>query len=172
MTTPRIVVAHTRCTGCHACVLNCALVHVGAVRPGASAIRIASSEDEGRHIPLLCIACEDRPCLEACPEGAIRLDGRLDVPVIDNETCIGCRACLSACPYQGIFFDRNAGKAVKCDLCDGDPQCVKVCAGEYGMPGALTLQMVEDLEWDEDARTAVAHRMQAHREIRKGGAAT
>ncbi len=172
MTRQLIVIDHTRCTGCRACVLNCALAHVGTVRPAGSAIRIVSSEDEGRHVPLLCIACDERSCLGVCPEGAIGLDERLGIPVIDGETCVGCCACLSACPYHGIFFDPKDGRAVKCDFCDGDPLCVKVCAGEYGMPGALTLQTVDAAECDEDEQTAVEQRMLAYQDLRKGGAAT
>jgi len=164
---PRIVIDYTRCTGCQACVLSCALSHGQSIRTSASAIQIASSEDEGIHVPLLCIACAERSCIDACPEGAIRLDNYLGIPLIDRDRCIGCRACLSACPYAGIHFDDTVGRPVVCDLCGGDPLCVKVCSGERGMPGALTLRIAEE---DHEAKhTATADRIQVYHHITKDG---
>jgi Fe-S-cluster-containing hydrogenase component 2 len=50
--------------------------------------------------------------------------------VVDTDLCIGCGMCSIACPLGGITVDADAGHAVKCDLCGGDPLCVKFCA--YG----------------------------------------
>jgi Fe-S-cluster-containing dehydrogenase component len=55
---------------------------------------------------------------------------------IDEELCIGCEACVSQCPFGVIMALPE--KVVKCELCNGDPQCVKYCATgaiEYGDPG-------------------------------------
>jgi Fe-S-cluster-containing dehydrogenase component len=52
---------------------------------------------------------------------------------IDGEQCIGCEACVSHCPF-GVMM-ALPDKVVKCELCDGNPQCVKYCitgAIEYG----------------------------------------
>jgi len=54
-------------------------------------------------IPLQCMHCAEPPCLEVCPTGATlqRPDGIVD---IDEEMCVGCRACMMACPYDQRFF--------------------------------------------------------------------
>jgi Fe-S-cluster-containing hydrogenase component 2 len=46
---------------------------------------------------------------------------------IDYDVCIGCRMCVAICPFGGMGFDTLAKKVIKCDLCDGDPQCVRFC---------------------------------------------
>jgi Fe-S-cluster-containing hydrogenase component 2 len=46
---------------------------------------------------------------------------------IDDELCIKCQECLTACPYKAIFFDGIDDKVIKCDLCGGDPKCVRFC---------------------------------------------
>ena len=50
-------------------------------------------------------------------------DGRA---VHDPEKCVLCQACVAACPIAGSLrvFE---GELLKCDLCGGDPQCVKYC---------------------------------------------
>ena len=58
---------------------------------------------------------------------------------IDPERCAGCKMCLLACPYGAIRFDARGRVARKCDLCGGDPQCVKFC-----ISGALQFVEVEE----------------------------
>jgi Fe-S-cluster-containing hydrogenase component 2 len=74
-----------------------------------------------------CQQCEDAPCINVCPVKAISRDENLDYVKIDYDICIGCRACVSACPFGAMSFDVIGRKVVKCDLCDGDPQCVRFC---------------------------------------------
>jgi Fe-S-cluster-containing hydrogenase component 2 len=64
-----------------------------------------------------------------CPTKAIRIDDVTGARVIDQELCIGCQTCIQACSYElsRIRFDRVKKKAIKCDLCGGDPACVKAC---------------------------------------------
>jgi Fe-S-cluster-containing hydrogenase component 2 len=68
-----------------------------------------------------------------CPDEAIHYDVDLATPIIDEEKCTGCMRCVKECPFQGINFDKVKKKALKCDLCGGDPMCAKVCD-----PKALT----------------------------------
>lgn len=166
MTRQVIDIDYTRCTGCRACVLTCALAHAGVVRLSASAIHILSSPDEGINVPLVCTNCKERPCIDACPENAIRPHEKLGIPVIDAESCVGCQACIPACPYHAISFDPIAAKAVKCDLCDGDPLCVQVCTGVNDMPGALHILTLGDEEEGKfDHR--VQERMNAYQVVRE-----
>ena len=50
--------------------------------------------------------------------------------IVDTELCIGCGVCMTACPLGGISLNTGAGYSVKCDLCGGDPLCVKFCGYE------------------------------------------
>jgi len=72
--------------------------------------------------------------LPVCPVGAISKDNVSGIVDIDMDTCIGCEKCKEVCPFDSIII-RNK-KAYKCDLCGGDPECIKVCY-------PYTLQYVE-----------------------------
>jgi len=87
------------------------------------------------YMPIMCMHCEEAPCISACPLGAIyrRSDG---VVIIDPGKCdmSKCnRECVSACPYQAIFLNEDLGVAQKCTLCahlldkGRQPRCVEAC---------------------------------------------
>lgn len=58
--------------------------------------------------------------------------------VVDYDTCTGCGECVDACPY-GLIDLNDDGFAYKCDLCAGDPECVKVC-----QPQALVYAVLDE----------------------------
>ena len=91
---------------------------------------------------ILCQQCEEPWCAAICPSGAISkgtdaLSGAT-VVTVSEEKCVGCKMCMLACPYGNIVV-RAEGHAEKCDLCGGDPQCVKFCPR-----GALKFVEVDD----------------------------
>lgn len=79
------------------------------------------------HEPVVCEQCENPYCQNVCPTGAIRLNEKTGAREVDHEACIGCGLCAKYCPRGVIFLDPDLGKAVKCDLCGGDPECVAAC---------------------------------------------
>lgn len=131
----KILVAHpNKCTGCRSCMLICSFMHTDACNYHDSRIKIVSDEAHGMHTPVLCLFCEDPLCISACPVEALSRNPKTSAIQIDVGLCNGCQLCIPACPFEAIFFDPENQKAFTCDLCQGDPECVKICQ----LPEALT----------------------------------
>jgi tetrathionate reductase subunit B len=103
-------------------------------------------------LPVMCQHCAEPPCVDVCPTGASfkRADG---IVLVDRHSCIGCRYCMMACPYQARSFvhealagqkpdvPRGKGCVEGCTLCvhridgGGQPACVEACAkaGHHAM---------------------------------------
>ncbi len=124
-----ILIDANRCTGCRSCELACSASKEGEFFPERSRIRILSNPMEGWSRPTVCLQCEDPMCMVVCPVQAI---SKTKTPQgdhlveIDRGKCIGCHRCMVVCPIGAIEFFPNV-KSIKCDLCGGDPQCVKFC---------------------------------------------
>lgn len=118
-----LVVQPELCTGCRICEIACSFSKTRSFNPAESRIKIVKIEEEGIDFPLTCLHCEDAPCVENCPVGAMWRDG--SAVVLDRDLCLGCKVCLMVCPFGAITLKN--GKPIKCDLCGGDPFCVKVC---------------------------------------------
>ena len=123
----RIIIHPEKCTGCRLCESVCVLYRERVNDLSRSRIRIVKKHSIGFSTPVVCFQCKSPPCAEVCPASAIKKDPA-DVVKIDENLCFGCEACVSACPF-GVMMVFGE-KIVKCDLCEGDPQCVKYCATE------------------------------------------
>ncbi len=118
---------YQKCTGCRLCELVCAVSHDGVSNPLRSRIKVMKWEHEGLYIPTSCQQCETAPCMTVCPVKAIARDEELEYVKVDYEICIGCRSCVVVCPFGAMSYNTKDKKVFKCDLCDGDPQCVRFC---------------------------------------------
>ena len=127
-----LVVDHEKCTGCRLCEMVCAVEHAGVNSPSRSRIHVIKWIQEGFELPMVCQQCEEAPCIAVCPKDALSRDSVLGHVAIDYDLCIGCKMCVIACPFGGMGIDAEARQVIKCDLCDGDPTCVRFCD-----PGAL-----------------------------------
>lgn len=123
----RILVDTRFCTGCRYCEIVCSLFHEKEVNPRKARIMIISNPLKGIDSPKVCHQCANPLCMDVCPQGAIEIDEILKIPVIAEDKCVGCKVCVEACPFGAMFFDLERNIALKCDLCRGDPQCVKFC---------------------------------------------
>jgi len=121
-----IVRDYLRCTGCRRCEIACSISHEGWIWPEASRIRVFMPFP-GVEIPHFCAQCDDYPCVKSCPVEAISIDEKTTAVLVDRDRCTGCGLCIRACPGSIPFLHPKDGKATICDLCNGDPQCVKVC---------------------------------------------
>jgi carbon-monoxide dehydrogenase iron sulfur subunit len=119
-----------KCVGCHMCEVACSLKNTGRVQPSRSRIKVISYEKRGvyhNYIPMVCQQCTTPLCVEACPTNALSRDTETGAIVVDDDACVGCRVCIMVCPIGGVSIDPATDVAYKCDLCGGDPECVKYC---------------------------------------------
>jgi Fe-S-cluster-containing hydrogenase component 2 len=148
----RILVREELCSGCRACEAACVAEHEGRFGTAAARIRVTKNEPLGIDRPHVCRLCVRPPCVAACPTQALSKDDDLGVVILDPDDCIGCSACVDDCPFGMISLHRETGFALVCDLCGGDPECVKRCATGaivYADPQATASVMRQGLDGRE-----------------------
>jgi len=151
------VIDHTRCIGCHACTTACKsenLVPLSVTRTYVKHVDIGVFPQARRaHQVTRCNQCAHAPCVTACPTTAMfkRADGIVD---FDKSICIGCKACMAACPYDAIFINPEDHSAEKCNFCAHridmqlEPACVVVCptqailVGDMNDPDSYVAQII------------------------------
>ena len=121
-----LIVDESKCTGCLLCVIACSVRHTGDIRLDRAHISVWKTDEEC-YVPLTCHHCETPSCMAACPTKACSQDAETLRVLIDGDKCIGCRTCVVACPFGHAHYDRVSGVSVKCDYCDGEPECARVC---------------------------------------------
>ena len=143
------VIDHTRCIGCHACTTACKsenVVPIGVTRTYVKHVDVGVFPQVRRaHQVTRCNQCAHAPCVTACPTAAMfkRADGIVD---FDKSICIGCKACMAACPYDAIFINPEDHSAEKCNFCAHridvglEPACVVVCPTQAILIGDLNDQ--------------------------------
>jgi len=165
----------SRCVGCRRCVYACVHENNQSRNPQIHWIRVLRMEKEqgielaesnayyepaevpepdAFYLPVACQQCRNPPCVKVCPVKATwqEADG---IVVIDSDWCIGCRCCMSACPYGARHFNwaepgipaaeinpqthylgnrpRPRGVVEKCTFCihrtrkGRYPACVEIC---------------------------------------------
>ncbi|MFH7860250.1 MAG: 4Fe-4S dicluster domain-containing protein [Candidatus Aenigmatarchaeota archaeon] len=117
---------YSKCSGCRRCEIACSLKHEGEIWPEASRIRIFMLIP-GIEVPHLCVQCPDYPCVEACPTNALSINKETSAVEVDKEKCIACGKCIDACPGKIPHMHPTKKHIIICNLCNGDPECVKVC---------------------------------------------
>ncbi len=146
----RIVADPLKCLACRTCELACALAHaesqdlVQALLAGAQPGVYVESAGQIA-VPLQCRHCEDAPCVQVCPSGALsRLDAEAPV-LVDQGRCIGCEFCVQVCPFGVIRLAADRKAIIKCDLCVArlaqglEPACVASCP-----VGAITFEEIKE----------------------------
>src|SRR5215471_18187939 len=129
--------------------------HVKFIEPGSlTATTTVGNGQAWLMMSDVCKHCQHASCLEVCPTNAI-VRTEFDTVFIQQETCNGCRNCISACPYGVIGFSEKTGTVHKCTLCydrlqnDMTPACAKACPTQSIQFGNLT-----DLQAAADKRLA------------------
>lgn len=143
-----------RCTGCMQCELACSWVQTGTFQPSRSVIRVHIFDEQASYAPYTCFQCHEAWCMSACPVNAITIHADTGAKVVVEATCVGCSLCAIACPFGTIFWDPRTHKAFKCDLCGGDPACVKACP-----TAAILYETIEAPDWVEPWASKVTERL-------------
>ena len=139
-----LVVDLNRCIGCMGCNTACKTVNevpignfwnrVLRVGPYPKYEGATFPDVDWYYLPMQCQHCASPECVQVCPTGAsVKLDD--GTVQIDAEQCIGCQACVPACPYGARYLNEDKNVVQKCNLCKeitdegGIPQCVSQCVG-------------------------------------------
>ena len=152
------VIDNRKCIGCHACSVACKAenrVPLGVFRTWVRCVDKGQFPDTRRYFQVTrCNHCDDPPCVAVCPVAAMyrRNDGIVD---FDPSRCIGCKACMQACPYDAIYVDPERRTAAKCHFCAHrveagmEPACVVACperaiiAGDLDDPASEISRLVK-----------------------------
>ena len=135
---------YSRCSGCRRCEIACSLHHEGRIWPEASRVRVFMLVP-GAEVPHLCAQCDDYPCVNSCTYNALSIDDKTGAVLVDKEKCTACGACINACPGRIPHLHPREDYILICDLCGGDPQCVRVC--QEGKWDALRMVKEMPLDW-------------------------
>ena len=129
----KVITIHPqKCNGCGLCEIACSLSHLGLVDTSRSRIHVIAWRSGDIFLPNCCQQCAEAPCVTVCPKDAMVWNDDWGRVMVDYDRCVSCRTCMAACPYAAIGFDDVRKVIFKCDLCNGNPQCVHFCE-----PGAL-----------------------------------
>jgi len=148
---PHVMISSKKCTGCHMCELACSAFHEGVYRPSVARLFSEVKPSTGAVKGHTCLQAGCAKCQAVCPQDAIltkelRVTVKGDfasaekfqggvvagyVLVVDQDACTGCGECYEVCPTGVIHEHPDTGLAYKCDLCDGEPQCIAFCQNPH-----------------------------------------
>ncbi len=117
------------CTGCRQCMTACSFKNFSTYNYDLSLCKIVLGPND-EFIRVQCHHCADPMCRASCPVSAIQKDPDTGHVTIDKMRCIGCKSCTWACPLSVPQMQRGLKAMTKCDLCGGDPSCIKVCSAK------------------------------------------
>ena len=132
-----MVIDQRRCVACMACVVACKNENdVPPEQYRTRVLEIVEGEFPQLRMELrseLCNHCDNPPCVYNCPTGASYKRKEDGIVLLRKNRCVGCKACVAACPYDARYINHEKGFADKCTFCihrvekGQDPACVSVC---------------------------------------------
>lgn len=158
-----MVIDVRKCIACHACSAACRIENDVTKEGNRSWV---TEEEVGKYpevhtlrIPQLCNHCDTTPCVTACPVEATAKneDG---IVYIDRDKCIGCFACVAACPYGARIKETEAKKVDKCDFCAHRlkngllPACITTCTtqaryfGDLNDKNSIVSKLLKENEYE------------------------
>ncbi len=139
----RIYAIEHWCIDCKRCEVACKTFHSKS-KDTVKAYKIEGQDAQNRinvegttvlSIAINCRHCKNPKCVEGCISGAMTKDAQTGIVTVDQTKCVGCRTCVSMCPFGAVRVESVEGRdvAFKCDLCGeilgqpGNPNCVAAC---------------------------------------------
>lgn len=150
-----------KCVGCSDCVVACQIennVPIGYCRDWIVEVTTGTYPNLSMELRSeRCNHCTNAPCVRCCPTTASHItDG--GIVLVDEDNCIGCKACIASCPYDARFVHPK-GHIDKCTFCihrvkkGQDPACVAVCPtkcmyfGDTDDPNSEISKLIKTRKW-------------------------
>lgn len=150
-----------KCVGCSDCVVACQIennVPIGYCRDWVVEVTTGTYPNLSMELRSeRCNHCSNAPCVRCCPTTASHItDG--GIVLVDENNCIGCKACIASCPYDARFVHPE-GHIDKCTFCihrvkkGQDPACVAVCPtkcmyfGDTDDPNSEISKLIKTRKW-------------------------
>lgn len=146
-----------RCIACKACEVHCQAknslprnVKFGQLISAGPLLKKGMPKVLSLFMP--CFHCEIPWCVSACPTGAMTKRSQDGIIFVQTELCVGCKACILACPWKVPQWDQSLGRVFKCDFCKDrldqglEPACVTGCTAhalKFKRPYASSLDARE-----------------------------
>jgi len=138
-----------RCINCRACEVQCKANKKLPLGPRPTQVvsvgpKMIGGVPRAAYIFMPCFHCAEPWCVAACPTGAMQKRQKDGIVYVDQESCVGCKACICACPWGSPQWNKETRKVVKCDYCmDRVDQGLK--------PACVTICITRSLSFGEDA---------------------
>jgi Fe-S-cluster-containing dehydrogenase component len=127
-----------KCIGCYSCEIQCKSNKKLPSGPNPCQVipvgpEMINDQPRASYIFMPCFHCENPWCVAACPTGAMKRRDKDGIVFVDESLCVGCKTCITACPWGAPQWNPEIGKVVKCDYCmdridEGlKPACVATC---------------------------------------------
>ncbi|MHB8859627.1 MAG: 4Fe-4S dicluster domain-containing protein [Thermoleophilia bacterium] len=159
-----MVIRQDNCIDCERCKAACAKTN-DVPRYGYRTQILQQIDPEAidrrrEFIPVLCNQCNNPACTRACPTGATYKDKQNGIVMVDKDKCIGCKTCMSACPFNARYFNEETKAVDKCNFCfdtrltqgETTTACAAACPakvrifGDLSDPQSEVFQRVHNIE--------------------------